>query len=251
MIRWEPTDAGARLTIDRPERKNALTVALVEEMREHIVGAPDLRTIVVTGASGTFCAGADLEARAAELHDGDPFRSSFTRLLDAIAEFSGLVIAAVDGPALGAGTQLAAACDLRIAGDTATFGIPAGRLGVHVAAPSVARLCALVGVSAAETMLLTSRTLDADEAWRIGLVQQRAVDALTAADAMARELALHAPLTVAGHKRALRALSDPWVQPDRARELIDACEARAFASVDLQEGLRARVERRDPNFSGQ
>ncbi|MFZ4516133.1 MAG: enoyl-CoA hydratase/isomerase family protein [Acidimicrobiia bacterium] len=239
------------LTINRPERRNALTVEMAEELGSAIATMTTARVLVVTGADGAFCAGADLDARVQALEHGDPFRPAFVAVCRAIAEFPGVVVAAVDGPALGAGTQLAAWCDLRVAGDTAMFGIPAGKLGVHVGADSIARLCAIVGVSAAELLLLGSDTIDADAAHRLGLVQRRAADAQTTAREWAAALAGLAPLTVAGHKRALRALSEPIALSGEARAEIDALEARAFASADFREGLSARAEKRPPKFLGQ
>jgi len=189
--------------------------------------------------------------RAADTADsgaGDTFRPAFDRLLDAIVDYPAPVLAAVNGPAIGAGMQLAVACDLRVAAFGATFSIPAARLGVFLSPPNVQRLAALVGQGPARDLLLAARTLDVDEAAAVGLVQRRVPDALDGALELAEEIAELAPLTVQGHKRALNLVAgavDAWAL-DEMRELED----RAFASDDLQEGLAAFAEKRPPRFEG-
>src|SRR5262249_59947326 len=111
----------------------------------------------------------------------------------AIVDRRARVVAAVKGPARGAGMQLAVACDLRVAGFGATFSIPAARLGVLLSPPNVQRLAAVVGQGAARDLLLTARTLDADEAAAVGLVQRRVPDAVEAAPALAEGAAEPAP----------------------------------------------------------
>jgi enoyl-CoA hydratase len=144
--------------------------------------------------------------------------------------------------------QLAVACDLRVAAFSATFSIPAARLGVFLSPPNVQRLAALVGQGAARDLLLAARTLDADEAAAVGLVQRRVPDALVAALELAEEIAEFAPLTVQGHKRALNLVLGGV--DAAAQDEMRALEARAFASQDLQEGLAAFAEKRTPRFEG-
>lgn len=252
MIRWEVRGRVGIATIDRPERRNALNAALCSQLLDHLVAVPDLRAVVVTGAGDkAFCAGADLAVRAADTAEpggADTFRPAFDRLLDAIVDYPAPVLAAVNGPAIGAGMQLAVACDLRIAAFSATFSIPAARLGVFLSPPNVRRLAALVGQGAARDLLLAARTFDADEAAAVGLVQRRVPDALDAALEVAEEIAELAPLTVQGHKRALN-LVLAGVEP-AATDEMRALEDRAFASDDLQEGLAAFAEKRTPRFEG-
>jgi enoyl-CoA hydratase len=252
MIRWEVVDLVGIATIDRPERRNALNAELCAQLLAHLEAASDLRAVVVTGAGDkAFCAGADLVVRtedASEPGGGDTFRPAFERLLDAIVDYPAPVLAAVNGPAIGAGMQLAVACDLRIAAFGASFSIPAGRLGVFLSPANVQRLATLVGQGAARDVLLTARTLDADEAAAIGLVQRRVPNALEAAAEIAAEVAELAPLTVQGHKRALNLVARGVnaAALDEMREL----EERAFASRDLQEGLAAFSEKREARFEG-
>jgi len=252
VIRWEVRDRVGVATIDRPERRNALNAELCAQLLADLEAVPDLRAVVITGAGDkAFCAGADLVVRtedASEPGGGDTFRPAFDRLLDAIVDYPAPVLAAVNGPAIGAGMQLAVACDVRVAAFGATFSIPAARLGVFLSPVNVQRLAALVGQGAARDLLLTARTLTADEGAAVGLVQRRVRDALEAALELAVEIAELAPLTVQGHKRALNLVAGEVDAIDLAemREL----EARAFASQDLREGLAAFTEKRAPRFEG-
>lgn len=259
MIRFELRDRVAVATIDRPERRNALNAELCDALREHLLGidVDTVGAIVVTGAGSAFCSGADLARRAADTggdgggieHGGsDSFRPAFDRVLQTIVEHPLPVIAAVNGPALGAGMQLAVACDFRVAAPTAVFGIPAARLGVVLSSANIARLERLVGPGVARDVLLAATTLDLDAADRVGLVHRRADDAEAAAVAWADELARLAPITVRGHKHAL-VLVERGLTPETVRELRDL-ETRAFTSDDLQEGLAAFAEKRPPEFRG-
>jgi enoyl-CoA hydratase len=178
----------------------------------------------------------------------DTFRPAFELVLDAITDYAAPVIAAVNGPAIGAGMQLAVACDLRVAAPTARLAIPGGKLGIHLSARNIWRLVELVGQGAARDFLLAGRTVDADDALRIGLVQYLADDALVAALALAGDIAEFAPLTVQGHKRALNLVASEL--SDAARSEISALEAQAFASEDLREGMAAFAEKRMPVFKG-
>lgn len=253
MIRWEPRGLVGLATIDRQERRNALNAELCDELRGHIEAAQALRAIVITGAGTAFCAGADLvtrfegEERSAE----DTLRPAFEQLMDAVIDFPGAVIAAVNGPALGAGTQLAVGCDLRVAGPTATFGIPAARLGLVLSPANIQRLALLVGQAAARDLLITGRTVERDEATRMGLVHRAADDALAAALELGDEISALAPLTVAGHKRALNLVARARDLDDAACNEISTLEDAAVRSRDLQEGLAAFGEKRAPRFEGQ
>lgn len=258
MIHWsEPQPHVGLAVIDRPERRNALNAELCDDLRGRLDAARDLRAVVITGEGSAFCAGADLARRSSdtagglEHGGGDTFRPAFEQLLDAIVDLPAPVIAAVNGHALGAGMQLAVACDFRVVAPRATLGIPAAKLGVVLSAANIRRLAQLVGPGVARDVLLTGRALDADEAERVGLVHRRADDARVAGLALAGELAALAPLTVQGHKRALNLVAAAGRLDDAARAEIAALEATAFASDDLQEGLAAFAEKRPPEFRGQ
>ena len=221
------------VTIDRPERRNAVDHDALEALAAALDGCgDDVRAVVLTGADGHFCAGADLSGV-----EDSTFTALLRSVLDRLRLAPFVTIAAADGAALGAGTQLAIACDLRVATPAASFGIPAGRLGLAVDVWTVDRLALLAGAGPARAMLLAAEVVKGDEAHRLGLVQRLGSldDALTWAD----EVAALAPLTLRAHKAALEG------QPDAA-----AAVDRAWASADLQEGLTAFRERRRPVFEG-
>lgn len=256
MIHFELRGHVGLATIDRPERRNALNGDLCDQLRVRLEAHPDLRAVVITGAGSAFCSGADLVTRfepdgdADNGHGGDTFRPAFERVLDAVAGYPAPVIAAINGPAIGAGMQLAVACDLRVAALGARLSIPGGRLGIHLSARNIWRLALLVGQGAARDFLLAGRTVSAEEAVDIGLVQRLAHDAVADALELAGEIASLAPFTVQGHKRSLNLVAEAQALGSEALEEIAALEARAFASADLREGLTAFAEKRTPTFEG-
>lgn len=252
MIRFERRGSVGLATIDRQERRNALNAGLCEELRGHLERESELRAFVLTGAGSAFCSGADLVTRFSAENDAptDTFRPAFEEVLDAIVAYPAPVLAAINGPAIGAGMQLAVACDVRVAALGARLAIPGGKLGIHLSARNIWRLAQLVGQGAARDFLLAGRNVDADEASRLGLVQYVSRDAVGAALALAGEIASYAPLTVQGHKRALNLVAEEqWLSLSVQREMA-ALEARAFASEDLQEGMTAFAEKRTPRFKG-
>lgn len=248
MIHAEQREGVALVTIDRPDRRNALDVDHCRELLDTVtrVAASDhdgteVRVLVLTGAEGHFCAGADLSTV-----EDDDFTATLCSLLHALTELPIPVIAAVDGAALGAGTQLAVACDLRVATPTARFGIPAARLGLMVDHWTVQRLALLAGPGPARGMLLAAEELDGEAAFRLGLVQRLGDcdEALT----WAARIASLAPLTIAGHKLALNRPAPPLDGADDAE--VAAARTRAWSSEDLKEGMAAFRERRLPTFHG-
>jgi enoyl-CoA hydratase/carnithine racemase len=255
-IRWERDGTFGVVVIHRPDRRNALSAELCTELREQLEQAPDLRAVVISGSGDkAFCAGADISRRATDVGGlehggGDTFRPAFEALLDAIVAYRAPVIAAVNGAALGAGMQLAVACDVRVVAPHATFGIPAARLGVLLSTANIQRLATLVGQAAARDLLLTARVLNAEEAEKVGLVQRSADNALEAARELAGEVRELAPLTIAGHKRALNLVDESRALSQHMRDEIEQLEEEAFASADLREGLAAFAEKRPPRFEG-
>ena len=228
------------LTIDRPERRNAVDIdtcnALIDGLQAHVESG--VRAVVLTGAGGHFCAGADLTGV-----EGDEFRATLRRWLDLLVTVPMPVIAAVDGAALGAGTQLAIACDLRVATSAARFGIPAGKLGLMVDHWTVQRLALVAGFSPAQAMLLAAEEVDGDAALRLGLVHR--LGTLDDALAWGERVATLAPLSVAGHKLALNRLTHTLDDAD-----VTEAVRRAWASDDVAEGMAAFRERRPPEFRG-
>jgi enoyl-CoA hydratase len=234
-------DAITIITLDRPERRNALDHATLGELLDALEAATarPTRVLVLTGAGGHFCAGADLTG----VEDA-AFATSLQAVLDALRTTAFPTIAAIEGAALGAGTQLAVACDLRVATDDASFGIPAAKLGLMVNHWTVQRVEMLFGPSTARAVLLAAEVVKGDEARRIGVVNRSG--ALPEAMSWATQIATLAPLTIAGHKLMLNKLEEAPA-PDAE---VAAAFARAWESEDFAEGLDAFRHRRTPRFGG-
>lgn len=230
-------------TIDRPSKRNAVDHATLEAIGDAIDGAvaSGARVVVLTGAGGAFSAGADLGGV-----EDDSFLSALGRALGLLANAPLVTIAAVDGPALGAGTQLAAFSDLRTATPGSRFGIPAAKLGIAVDQATIARVMELCGGGPARAMLLAADTVDAATAHTLGLVQR--IGDLDDALSWAGEIAALAPLTIAAHKAALNALRVHGNGP--SVDAVGAAFRAAWVSDDLQEGRTAFLERRPPAFRG-
>jgi enoyl-CoA hydratase len=234
------TDGVGLIELDRPERRNALNVTLCRAIIDAVgsVLTDGARAIVVTGAGSSFCSGADL----GEVYT-DGFRDALRAALHAVADAPVPVVAAVNGPAIGAGTQLAIACDLRVGAPGAVFAVPTARLGLAVDPETVHRLARIAGGGTARALLLACAQVDVGLAHARGLVDRLGdtADAL----ALAAELATLAPLTLRYNKLALDRTDLPVDDP----ALLAAFEA-CWASADLVEGRRARAERRGPVFTG-
>ena len=239
-VRTERRGAVALVTIDRPERRNALDAdhgaALLAAITE--AGSGDARAVVLTGAGGHFCAGADVSAVPDE-----GFLATLHQVLATLVALPVPVVAAVQGVALGAGMQLAVACDLRVAAPDSRFGVPAAKLGLMLDHGSVQRLALLAGHGPARAMLLAAEEIDGATALRLGLAQR--AGGVDEAVAWAQAIATLAPLTLAGHKLALNRL-----EPALADAEVDDARRRAWGSADLAEGIVAFAERRPPSFEG-
>lgn len=231
-------DAVTVLTIDRTHRRNALDLTTLEELDTAVSAAVDegARALVLTGAEGHFCAGADLT----ELEDVS-FTRRLAEVLQHLAEVPVTTVAAISGSCMGLGMQLALACDLRVVADDARFAVPVARLGLMVDKWTLDRLVRHWGEGAARHMVLTATVLDAADAWRLGFAQERGE--LDAALGLADKAVPLAPLSQSGSKIGLDS-------GDLAHPAYDAAFARAWASTDLAEGQRAFTERRTPIFEG-
>lgn len=243
MVRVEQRDdigpGVAVVTLDRPERRNAVDhptlVALLDAQRA-CAGA---RVLVLTGAPPAFSAGADLTG----VEEGE-FAAALAAVLRGFTTLPGLVVAAIDGPALGAGLQLSAVCDLRVATGSSVFGVPAARLGLAVDHWTVERVTREFGWPAARAMLLAAQTYTGAELHAIGAVHR--LGGLDAALDWAAQLASLAPLTIAAHKLALESSAgDPDHDP-----AVEAARAAAWSSADATEGRTAFLAKRPPRFRG-
>jgi enoyl-CoA hydratase len=241
MVRVEWRDRVVIVTIDRPQRRNAVDhatlLALADAQREAVAG--EARVLVLTGAPPAFCAGADLTG----VESGE-FVHALVAALGGFTRLGIATIAAIDGPALGAGTQLAIACDLRVATDASVFGIPAAKLGLVVDRWTVDRLAREFGASVARAMLLSAQTYTGAQLLAMGGVHRSG--GLPEALAWADQLADLAPLTIAGHKLALEGLAPP----PGIDELFERARVAAWDSDDAEEGRTAFLEKRRANFKG-
>lgn len=224
------------LELRREERRNALDLALCRELDGAARAAVEdgARVLVVTGAGTAFCSGADLGGVY-----GQEFLDALYGMLHGLTRLPVPLVAAVNGPAIGAGTQLALACDLRVADATAKFGVPTARNGMAVDAWTMRTLQTIAGGGVARRLMLAAETIDREEALACGLAD-RAGD-LEAALTWAHEIAALAPLTLAHNKLVLNG-------GDQAA--IDESFARCWASDDVREAAAARTERRAPVFRG-
>ena len=238
------TQAEAVMTIElqRPERRNALNSQLAEELCEAVQKATteNVRAIVLTGQGTVFCAGADLT--------GDAFAADYPdRLIElnhAVDAAPMPVIGAINGPAIGAGLQVAMVCDLRVVAPEAFFQFPTSKYGLALDNWSIRRLSSLVGHGRARAMLLTAEKLTAEMALHTGMANR--IGTLADAQAWAAEIAGLAPLAIQHAKRVLNddgAYEDQW---PTHKELFD----KAWSSQDVVEAQVARVEKRPPKFQG-
>jgi enoyl-CoA hydratase len=246
-VDWDLDAAGARtgvvvITLDRPERRNAVDHATLLQLldAQQLARTERARVVVLTGAPPAFCAGADLTG----VEEGE-FATVLGRVLRGFGELAVPTIAAVDGAALGAGTQLVVACDLRVATPASRFGIPAARLGLVVDQWTVERLARELSWPVARAMLLGAETYPTERLHAVGAVHR--VGGGDDAIEWARELAGLAPLTIAGHKLALeRSAGEPEADP-----AVEAARRAAWASADAQEGRAAFLAKRTPRFRGE
>ncbi|MEV0947826.1 enoyl-CoA hydratase [Rhodococcus sp. NPDC049939] len=230
------------IELRRPNRRNALNAEICELVREATDKSvtDGARVIVITGQGTTFCAGADLS--------GDAFADGFTdtlfEMLHTIDSVPVPVIAAINGPAIGAGTLLALAADLRVVAPEGRFAIPAAKLGISVDRWTVHRLVALIGGGPARTVLLGAEEIDADEAMLRGLANK--LGNLAVAQQWAHSIARLAPLSLQHLKMVF---NDDDTQSPPPPEQLAALHA-AWKSYDAQEARNARAEKRPPVFRG-
>jgi enoyl-CoA hydratase len=254
VVRVDVADGIALITIDRPEKRNALNAAV----RAALIDALDrlraddaARVIVVTGQGDkAFVAGADIGEFAERTPIEQRNVMEARRVFDEIAAFPKPTVASINGFALGGGCELAMACDIRIAARSARLGQPEIRLGILPGGGGTQRLPRLVGYGRALRMILTGEMIGAEEAERIGLVDLLVEDAdlQTRTRELAAAIAAHSPVTLRLAKAAVRAALETPLAAGLAyeRELF----ITAFASEDRGEGVAAFLEKRTPEWRG-
>jgi enoyl-CoA hydratase/carnithine racemase len=249
-------DGVAVLLLDRPHRRNAVTLAMwgaLPALLGDLAARPGLRALLLTGAERTFSAGADI----AELSGvygapdrADAYHARNVEAEQALARFPHPTIAVVHGSCVGGGCQLALACDLRFGAADARFGITPAKLGVVYPAVPTTRLAQVVGPARAKYLLFSGELVDAERAERFGLLDE--VHPAAALDARALEfarlLARRSLQTIGAAKAALTALQEHG--PDTVAAALAPWERRSREAPDVREGLAAFLERREPRFQG-
>ena len=247
----------ATITLRRPDKRNAMNAAMFSELGDATFDAAmneDVRVVVVRGEGTSFCAGIDLAELGGQLgRSADELREFVAlaqRPFAILASMPKPTIAAVQGHALGAGCQLALACDLRVAAEGTSFGILELNFGIIPDLGGNARLAGLVGPARAKELVWTSARFDAEQAERWGVVNRVVApdDLQETAEALARELAGRAPIPV----RHVKELVDRAARESLADVMAGEMEAQTecLTSDDHQEAVAAYLERREPRFSG-
>ena len=254
-IDLELRDSIARIRFDRPEKLNALSMYMKEELKRilnELASDDSLRAVIITGAGErAFCAGTDVADMAHLDEQGaKDFAEQGQRLGDQLEHFPVPVIAAINGIAAGGGTELALGCHLRIASKNARFSLPELKLGIIPGYGGTQRLMRVIGEARALEMMLTGATISAEEAERYGLINHVVEPAqlMKEAELLAHEIAKLAPLAIRTCLKAVIGGSELNLKEGLAleRELFGAL----FATEDVREGTSAFLEKRSPVFKG-
>ncbi len=251
-IEFSQTDAVATITLNRPHTHNALEFSDLDRLNHLIADINDdqvIRAVVLTGAGErTFCSGASLSEMMAQTHEGDEAwdthpMEAVTRALENLNQPT---ICALNGSVYGGGVELALACDFRIGKPGIRSFVPPARVGIHYPPNGLRLLQTRLGLQAAKRLILAGETFDEAGLRAIGFCDWWADDPLALAADRAAEMAGFAPLAVQGMKRSLNELARGELDEARAYRETGTC----WASEDLKEGLKARAEKRTPQFKG-
>jgi enoyl-CoA hydratase/carnithine racemase len=254
-VRYEVEDGVAVVTLNRPEVLNAIDRDVFGELRDagrRAAADPDVRALVLTGEGRAFSSGLDISLFASGIGAGSPLSLDIASLQGCFTVYEEIpipTIAAVRGPALGGGIQLAAACDLRVAGEDAELAVYEIRWGIIPDLGGTQRLPRLIGIGRAKELILTGRRVGAAEALAWGLVNRVVPSERVKEEAMAwaRELAGGPPLALGAAKRLAASAFDAPVASGLEREAM--INRRLLASDDFREAVVARFEKRTPRFT--
>ena len=255
LLQDRPADGVLRLTISNPEKRNALDHAILDGIAAAVDGA-DARCVILTGADGMFSSGYDI----GDIPDADFAEEAeklvahpFAQALQALESCDVATLAALSGHTIGGGLELALACDLRIAADGISLGMPPAKLGLVYSHTGLLRFIDTIGLPRTRELFLLGRSLDAPSALSWGLVNAVVAPASLEEASLewAAELVANAPLSISGNKRVIRELlrAHSQLDPDVERELMEL-RRDSFASEDLREGVRAFGEKRPARWQG-
>ncbi len=248
-------DGITEILIDRAARRNAFSEEMwigLAEIMESCSTDTDTKVVIITGAGNTFASGADI-TQLKDLTDKNMrhrYLCCVERAIESIIDCPHPVIAMINGWAIGAGCELAIACDIRICSAEAKFSVPAAKLGIVLHHSLIRRILNLLGMAAAKELLFVGDPVSADRAYVLGLVNKvtSALELRAATAEMARKIAGNAPLAVRGMKEALTRLSEPGQPKDQSD--LEQFEKIAFESDDFIEGATAFMEKRKPVWKG-
>lgn len=234
--------------LNRPDSKNALNRALLNELQEAL-DKLSTRVLIITGNGNVFCAGADLKER----HGMTPEEANKTSLnigskIKLLEDVPFVTIAAMNGGAYGGGLELALACDFRMAVPSAKIGLTETSLGIIPGAGGTQRLTRLIGPAKAKQLIFTAEPISAEEALKLGIVEEVAADVLSAAIQLAERISQNAPLALKAAKQAVNKALDLSIDEGLIYER--ECYDIVLNSEDRIEGLQAFKEKRQPNYKG-
>jgi enoyl-CoA hydratase len=262
-LRYERHGHTVVLTMNRPARRNALSLDMLVRFADawEAVDADDtIRSVILTGATGAYCVGGDLDAGwMAGSRSADPTEHERRAMEDMSIVGRGLlltdwlrtpIIAVVNGDCMGGGCEMLQQTDIRIAEEQARFAVPEARRGLIAGAGSTMRLKRQIPYAVAMEMLLTGRILDAEEALRWGLVTHVVPtgEGMARGHEIAERIAANGPLSVAASKASM--VETGWLPEEEARAIEGRYAGMVTRSNDAKEGMRAFVEKRPPNFTG-
>jgi enoyl-CoA hydratase/carnithine racemase len=253
-----PAEAVARLTLSRPDSRNALDHELLDALAETMPtldNGIETRCVLITGAGKAFSAGYDIAGIPSESFEQDAeslVAHPFHAALEAVASHPWPVVAALNGHALGGGLELALTADLRICARGARLGMPPAKLGLIYGHTGLQRFIDTIGLPRTKELFLTGGNLSAERAESIDLVHEVVADEELerAAVELAAGVAANAPLSMQGNKRAIDTLNSyPRLTAEQEQELIELRRS-CFASEDFREGITAFAEKRRPRWLG-
>jgi enoyl-CoA hydratase/carnithine racemase len=256
LLLERPADGVLRLTISNPAKRNALDQPILDAIAAVLRDIGTARAIVLTGAEGMFSSGYDIGDIPEDVFAEEAERlvaHPFTAAIEALDDCEVPTVAALPGHTIGGGLELALACDLRVAADGISLGMPPAKLGLVYSHTGLRRFLDAIGAPRTRELFLTARNIDARTALTWGLVNQvvGVSDLESVALDLAQDLAANAPLSVRGNKHVIRELlaAEGQLDPDVERELVELREA-SFHSEDMREGVRAFGQKRPARWKG-